>query len=165
MGERPAFGAEVPQHRIRQIVNCVQKEFFQAAGAADAKRCLKGGADPNAHAMWGSTPLHNAAYRNENAAVVAALLGAGAEEDIDTPLHYASDIDLLIVANDLTLEDVYSALIPVEADHLDRRIHPTLYAPSEFADRKAANSGFLTSVLGGGHLVLIEREGEATAAR
>ena len=46
----------------------------------------------------------------------------------------SSDIDLLIVADDLTLEDVYSALIPVEAE-LDRRIHPTLYTSREFAQR------------------------------
>ena len=76
----------------------------------------------------------------------------------------SSDIDLLIVADGLTLEDLYSALIPVEAD-LDRRIHPTLYTSREFADRKAARSGFLTSVLGGERLVLIEREGEAATAR
>ena len=76
----------------------------------------------------------------------------------------SSDIDLLIVADGLTLEDLYSALIPVEAD-LDRRIHPTLYTSREFADRKAAHSGFLTSVLGGDRLVLIEREGEAATAR
>ena len=76
----------------------------------------------------------------------------------------SSDIDLLIVADGLTLEDLYSALIPVEAD-LDRRIHPTLYTSREFADRKAARSGFLTSVLGGDRLVLIEREGEAASAR
>ena len=37
----------------------------------------------------------------------------------------SSDIDLLLVAHHLTLEDVYSALIPVEAD-LDRPINPTL---------------------------------------
>ena len=76
----------------------------------------------------------------------------------------SSDIDLLIVADYLTLEDVYSALIPVEVA-LNRRIHPTLYTSREFADRKAANSGFLTSVLGGDHLVLIEREDDANAAR
>ena len=76
----------------------------------------------------------------------------------------SSDIDLLIVADGLTLEDLYSALIPVEAD-LDRKIHPTLYTSREFADRKAARSGFLTSVRGGERLVLIEREGEAATAR
>ena len=67
----------------------------------------------------------------------------------------SSDIDLLIVADDLTLEDVYSALVPVEAE-LDRRIHPTLYTSGEFADRKAAHSAFLTNVLGGEHLIVME---------
>ena len=76
----------------------------------------------------------------------------------------SSDIDLLIVADDLTLEDVYSALIPVEAE-LDRRIHPTLYTSREFADRKSARSAFLTNVLGGDHLIVMEREGDAATAR
>ena len=76
----------------------------------------------------------------------------------------SSDIDLLIVADHLTLEDLYSALIPVEAD-LGRRIHPTLYTSRELADRKAADSGFLTSVLRRDHLVLMEREDAAAATR
>ena len=76
----------------------------------------------------------------------------------------SSDIDLLIVADDLTLEGVYSALIPVEAE-LDRRVHPTLYTPGEFADRSAARGAFLTNVLGGEHLIVMEREGDATTAR
>lgn len=76
----------------------------------------------------------------------------------------SSDIDLLIVADDLTLEDVYSALIPVEAE-LDRRIHPTLYASKEFEDRKSARSAFLTNVLGGDHLIVMEREGDPATAR
>ena len=76
----------------------------------------------------------------------------------------SSDIDLLIVADHLTLENLYSALIPVEAD-LGRRIHPTLYTSREFADRKAADSGFLTSVRRRDHLVLMGQEDSATAAR
>ena len=76
----------------------------------------------------------------------------------------SSDIDLLIVADDLTLEDVYSALIPVEAG-LDRRIRPTLYTSREFAERKSARNAFLTNVLGGDHLVVMDREGDAATAR
>ena len=76
----------------------------------------------------------------------------------------SSDIDLLIVADDLTLEDVYSALIPVKAG-LDRRIRPTLYTSREFAERKSARNAFLTNVLGGDHLVVMEREGDAATAR
>ena len=76
----------------------------------------------------------------------------------------SSDIDLLIVADALTLEDLYSALIPLEAE-LGRRIHPTLYTSREFADRKSARNAFLTNVLGGDHLILMEREGDTAAAR
>ena len=75
-----------------------------------------------------------------------------------------SDTDLLIVADDLTLEELYSVLIPVEED-LGRRIHPTLYASRAFAGRKFADSGFVTRVLGREHLVLMEREDAAAAAR
>lgn len=76
----------------------------------------------------------------------------------------SSDLDLLIVADDLTLEEVYSALIPVEAE-LGRRIRPTLYTSREFADRKSARNAFLTNVLGGDHLIVMEREGDAAATR
>jgi len=66
----------------------------------------------------------------------------------------ASDIDLLIVADDLTLEALYSALAPVEAS-LDRKISPTLYTRKEYDDRRATGNPFLTRVLEGEHLVLM----------
>jgi predicted nucleotidyltransferase len=48
-----------------------------------------------------------------------------------------SDIDILIVANGVTLEEMYPALTPVESD-LGRKISPTPYTSREFADRKAS---------------------------
>ncbi len=71
----------------------------------------------------------------------------------------ASDIDLLIVADQVTLEEVYSALAPVEQD-LDRRINPALYTSQEYADRIAAGNAFLTRVLAGEHIVLIGKGNE-----
>ena len=76
----------------------------------------------------------------------------------------ASDIDLLVVADELTLEELYSALAPVEAA-LDRRINPTLYTPPEYEARKAAGNGFLARVLAGEHVMLIERDDGPSAAR
>ena len=93
--------------------------------------------------------------------VSLALIYGSVASGADTA---SSDIDLLIVADDLTLEDVYSVLIPVESE-LDRRIHPTVYTSREFADRKSAHNAFLTNVLGGDHLILMEREGDAATAR
>jgi predicted nucleotidyltransferase len=75
----------------------------------------------------------------------------------------ASDIDILIVGDGLTLEDIYSALAPVEAA-LERKISPTLYTRKEFADRKAANNPFLSRVLSGEHLTLIGEGHEPFAA-
>ena len=72
----------------------------------------------------------------------------------------SSDIDLLVVADHLTLETLYSALAPVEAS-LDRKISPTLYTQKEYDDRRAAGNPFLTRVLEGEHLVLIGSEDDA----
>ena len=64
----------------------------------------------------------------------------------------------------MTLEDIYSALAPVEAE-LDRKIDPTLYTAKEYTDRRAAGSAFLMRVLAGEHLLLIGNEDEPSPAR
>ena len=92
--------------------------------------------------------------------VSLALIYGSAARGSDTA---SSDIDLLLVSDRLALEDVYSALIPVETE-LGRSIRPTLYTSKEFADRRAAGSGFLASVLGGDHLVLIGEPDEPVGA-
>ncbi len=86
--------------------------------------------------------------------ITLALLYGSVVKGTDTA---ASDIDLLIVAEAVTLEDIYTVLAPVEAG-LARKISPTLYSPREFAERKASKSAFLTRVLSGEHLVLIGGE-------
>ena len=60
----------------------------------------------------------------------------------------ASDIDLLIVADELTLEEVYAALSPTEVS-LRRKINPTLYTRAEFKRRRAGGNAFLSRVLDG----------------
>ena len=66
----------------------------------------------------------------------------------------SSDIDLLVVADNLTLEALYSGLAPVE-EALHRKISPTLYTRKEYDDRRAAGNPFLTRVLEGEHLLLM----------
>ena len=68
--------------------------------------------------------------------------------------HAASDIDLLIVADTLGLEDVFAALAPIEAS-LGRRVSPTLYTGAEFAKRVKARNPFLTKVMARPRLALI----------
>ncbi len=93
--------------------------------------------------------------------VALALIYGSVARGTDTA---ASDIDLLVVADEMTLEELYSALAPVETA-LDRRINPTLYTPAEYEARTAAGNGFLARVLAGEHRILIERADGPSAAR
>ena len=90
-----------------------------------------------------------------------ALVYGSAAQGRDTA---TSDIDLLVVSDRLTLEDAYAALIPAETE-MNRSIHLTLYSSNEYADRRAAGSGFLANVLGGNRLVLLGGVDEPSAAR
>ena len=69
----------------------------------------------------------------------------------------SSDIDLLVVSDDLALDELYSALEPVER-RVGRRINPTLYRRSEFIERRRKRQPFLTKVLAGKHEILTGSE-------
>lgn len=75
-----------------------------------------------------------------------------------------SDIDILVVADDLGLEDLFSALQPVE-ERLGRRVSPTIYTREEFLRRRRGGNAFLNKLLGGKHVVLTGSEDAITAAR
>jgi predicted nucleotidyltransferase len=83
--------------------------------------------------------------------VAAAILYGSVAKQEDTS---ASDIDLLIVSDDLTLEDAYRVLEPAEAQ-LGRRINPTLYTPPEVRARRQKQQSFLAKVLAGPHVILV----------
>lgn len=68
--------------------------FFSIATVQDVTRCVATGADPNSRIAGGWTPLHFAAALNDSAALIVALLDAGADihfknESGETPLHMA----------------------------------------------------------------------------
>ena len=67
--------------------------------------------------------------------------------------HANSDIDLMLVSDALTLEDVYEALGAAEIN-LSRTINPTLYKREEFKKRRANNNPFLRKVLEGQYILL-----------
>ena len=93
--------------------------------------------------------------------VELALVYGSVVEGTDTA---GSDIDLLLVADGVMLEELYEALSPVET-RLARRISPTLYTSREFEERRAAGNPFLTNVLAGEHIILLGGEGDAPATR
>lgn len=75
-----------------------------------------------------------------------------------------SDIDLLVVGNDLMLEDLFARLGPVEKK-LGRKITPTLYTPEEFARRRRNGNPFLQKALAGERIALIGSEDGAGEPR
>jgi len=94
------------------------------------------------------------------AAVRFAVLYGSVAKETD---RAASDIDVLLVADDVALEDVFTALQPAE-QRLGRRISPTIYTTEEFQRRRKARQPFLTKILAGRHVVLLGNE-DAIAAR
>jgi predicted nucleotidyltransferase len=67
--------------------------------------------------------------------------------------HARSDVDLLVVAGDLTLERLFARLAPAELA-IGRTINPTLYTPEEFRSRRQRNA-FVQKVLAGPVIPLI----------
>ena len=86
-----------------------------------------------------------------------ALIYGSVAKHADTA---SSDIDLLVVSDELTLEDLYATLSTVE-QQLGRQVNPTLYTDSEFRNRRSGNNAFLNRVLAGPTVVL---EGQLDAA-
>lgn len=65
-----------------------------------------------------------------------------------------SDIDLLIVADDIPLETIFARLAPVER-RLARKIAPKVLTPAEYRRRRTSRNPFLEKVLAGEHLTLM----------
>lgn len=86
-----------------------------------------------------------------------ALIYGSVAKHADTA---SSDIDLLVVSDELTLEDLYATLSVVE-QQLGRQVNPTLYTDSEFRKRRSGNNPFLGRVLAGPIKIL---EGQLDAA-
>ena len=64
-----------------------------------------------------------------------------------------SDVDVLVVADDLMLEELFRRLAPAEKK-LRRKVNPTLYTREEFRRRRRAKNTFLQNVLSGDHIIL-----------
>ena len=83
--------------------------------------------------------------------VQLALLYGSAAKGADTA---ASDLDLLVVSDALTLEALYRALAQAESS-LGRKIQPTLYTTAEYRRRRQTDDSFVNRVLAGDTLMLI----------
>jgi predicted nucleotidyltransferase len=90
-----------------------------------------------------------------------ALLFGSVAKETDTA---ASDLDVLLVSDDLALEEVFAALDEAER-RLGRRVSPTLYTGEEFHRRRRDPQSFLTRVLTGKHVALVGSEDAIAATR
>ena len=95
-------------------------------------------------------PIRDALTSMEDRIAHAVIYGSVAKQT-DTA---TSDIDLLVVSDGMTLEELYASLAPVE-ERLARKINPTLYTSREFERRRGSGNAFLKRVLAGEHIVLI----------
>ena len=60
--------------------------------------------------------------------------------------HGGSDVDIMLVGDDLSYAEIMHILDPIEAE-LQRPVNPTLYSPAEFAERLSEGQNFLTKVM------------------
>jgi predicted nucleotidyltransferase len=75
-----------------------------------------------------------------------------------------SDIDVLIVSDDMRLEEAYRLLGPVE-EHARRKVSPTILTTKEFESRRRSGNPFLKKVLAGPHVVLVGEEDDFEGTR
>jgi predicted nucleotidyltransferase len=107
-----------------------------------------GAADPIRHAL---EPLR----KRISTALIYGSLAKGA----DTA---ASDIDVLVVGDDLMLEDLYKVLNRVE-HALGRKVNPTLLTNNEFMKRRATQGSFVNKVLAAPTIPILGTSGDSTA--
>ncbi len=86
----------------------------------------------------------------ERKVALALLYGSVAREEERAD----SDVDLLVIADDLTLEELFRRLAPAEKK-LRRKVNPTLYTRDEYRRRRRSKNAFLENVLSGNHIILI----------
>lgn len=91
----------------------------------------------------GAQPLLQEALAPMQEKLEQAFIYGSVAKGTDTA---SSDIDVMVVGNDLLLGDVLKLLLPVESK-LGRKISPTVYTPAEYKRRRAQKDSFLHRVL------------------
>ena len=106
-------------------------------------------------------PQLRAALAGLSPRIRLALLFGSVAKQTDT---VSSDVDLLLVADDLTLGEVLDRLVPLEAG-LGRSINPTLYTVAEFVRRRDEPDSFVRRVLEQPTQLLLGNPGELEGTR
>ncbi len=99
----------------------------------------------------GTVPVLREALRTLQPKLQSAWVYGSVAKQTDTA---RSDIDVMLVGNDLLLSQVLAALAPAEAQ-LGRKVNPSCYSPQEFERRRAEPDSFVNRVLSQPTLALI----------
>lgn len=91
----------------------------------------------------GVVPRLQAALQPLQPRLLAAWVYGSVAKQTDTA---ASDVDVMLVGQDLLLGEVLDVLLPLEPS-LGRKINPTCYTPAEFAQRVAEPDSFVHRIL------------------
>lgn len=73
----------------------------------------------------------------------------------------ASDVDLMVVGEQISLHDVVTVLAEAQR-HLGREVNPSVYRTEEFCRKLAGGQHFLSSIMAGPKVFLIGDENELT---
>jgi predicted nucleotidyltransferase len=108
----------------------------------------------------GAVPLLREALQPIAARLETAFIYGSVAKQTDTA---QSDIDLMLVGEDLSLNEILTLLLPLEAQ-LGRKINPNCYTPSEYARRLAEPDSFVNRVLAQPILPLIGKDLDPASA-
>ena len=108
----------------------------------------------------GLVPIVKAALQSLQPPPLAAWVYGSVARQADTA---RSDIDIMLVGENLRLGDVLTALEPAQ-QQLARQINPTCYTPADFASRRAEPDSFINRVLAQPILPLIGNAHELAGA-
>lgn len=74
--------------------------------------------------------------------------------------HAASDVDVMLVGDNISYSQIMALLEPIEVQ-LQRKVNPTIYTPTEFAERLAQGQSFLSKVMSQTRIDLLSQSKEA----
>ncbi|MGK7296279.1 MAG: nucleotidyltransferase domain-containing protein [Candidatus Wenzhouxiangella sp. M2_3B_020] len=153
--ERARAGSGAVQ---REIVRFVDSGLVLQEGSGRPKRYRANPASPVheelcgiARKLFGPAEVVRKALESLRDRIELALVYGSVAKGTD---RADSDIDVLIVSDELLLEDVYSVLEDAE-QAVGRKVNPTLYTVEEFRRRRDEGSPFLADVLAGEFIVLM----------
>lgn len=108
----------------------------------------------------GAAPLLREALQPIAARLETAFIYGSVAKQTDTA---QSDIDLMLVGENLSLNEILTLLLPLETQ-LGRKINPNCYTPSEYARRLAESDSFVNRVLAQPILPLIGKDLDPASA-